>query len=207
MSPLLLLLLNSASATTYDVEIAVPSAHPAWISPSVDYGSERVLVQVSHSDVVVPSSHPAITCKVKAGWVSAVFEADDASYPSLPVTGTCTLGSDTMVVTAVPFNPAVDPALNPSVFDANNELTYTKIAGSFDRQTFELPSCSSAYREQTVSAAGLSGVSCQSFQHDGSPHVRVTASKNSTTGTGVCTFTLVDSSTVDITINLSEASI
>lgn len=205
-----ILLSSLAYAGTYSVELAVPSVHSPMVADNIPTGASRVLGPAEgEQDVVVASTHPAVTCEIKNEALFVRMAADAASYPtSFPFNAQCSYSGETLDVTVVTIDPASDRSLQSIQLDSSNSVSIVKIKNSRDIRAYILPDCNEDYTlGKPVQATGVPGVFCEAKMTYGEPHVYVDIHAVNNVGTAVCPMQMEDGSTQDITFHISEAGI
>lgn len=200
-----LLVASTSFAAHYDVEVAASPAPPASLPANASWGAERFLTDANLPDTVVASTHPAVSCRASGGEIWATFRSTVANYPALPITGTCTLGADSVDVTVVPINPAVDPALAQEVIGAGNQVAITRIQGALHYQSFALHS--GLGYVAGLHTSDVAGLKCEVFQRGTDWLVGVRIAPKAVPGVATCSLPLSNGGTYPLYVDLDEGPI
>lgn len=182
---MVVLLSAIALATTYQVELPVPSTPPArLLNHPATIMHTRFLAETTDADAYQISSHPNIVCLIEDGVMSVMFISNSNDWPDpFPTVATCSRGSDTVEISVVEPNLDIN-SVSESDVGTDASVTVSRRETTRGFITWKLPS--GTYTTGQYSST-LDGVKCVMGVSESVPEVRVTLAKDSEYGTGTCT--------------------
>lgn len=204
----LCLLTTPAHATTYDVELAVPSQFPTWMDPDSTYGAARALVPAEEANFSISSSDPLVECAVSDGWVIVRMYASAEDYPSLPFEASCSYGGNTMNIDVVAMSAATDPSLQSrSISTLTQSVVIGKMTGAIITRNYRLPSTNS-FVTGNYTLSNMPGAKCYVANNTGGgQRVTVRHPKGAPAGTGTCALPKVGGGTYTLTVQVTISNI